>query len=179
MNANRSVMDAFSQRGGGPQSFQSDSPGGGKGSGGGGKGKGSSFQGSGGKGKGGKGGVSSGGKGGKGMWRDGTGGKGGSGTADRRSYESHDAVGKAMVFSGRGKGGQFDDADSDAISGDFDAMFDELIDATMNAPNGCLVFDYEATEEEKCAAITLIDQSAPRTIEELLGYTRLEAAIGE
>jgi len=157
MEANRAVVEAFTRGGGGPMPASSPPAFGGKGGGG---GKGGRFQGKGG------------GRG-DGARRRPDGGKGGrGGGAAARQYEGAEAVGKAQVFSGF-RPGQFED-----VEGGEDAMMEALIDATMDAPNGCLVFDYEATDAEKAALVAAIDQSAPRGIEELLAYNRLEAAIG-
>ena len=55
-------------------------------------------------------------------------------------------------------------------------MMDALIEATMKAPNGTLVFDFVASDEEKAALLAPWDQSTPRPLDHLLAYGTLAAS---
>ena len=74
--------------------------------------------------------------------------------------------------------GQFDDVDvPPGVM--IEQSISTLIDATSRAPNGVLVFDYEPTEKEKKAAIAQLPGNiSDRSIEELLSYRKLDAALG-
>ena len=123
MNANRAVVNAFDNRGGkgGPQSARTpprDSGGG----------KGSSFAASG---RGGKGSFSGGRGGGKGR----KGGKGSSGSgSDERAAPLPTAVRVTLSQ------GQFDDAEYGSTSQA--EMMDDLIERSLEAPDGILIYDY-------------------------------------
>lgn len=106
-----------------------------------------------------------GGKGGKGR----KGGKGDSGGAD--SGRGVPVAPRTVTLSR----GQFDDADFGTSS----EMMDDLIDATFDAPDGILVFDYVGTEEEQNSAAAKFDQANPRSLPELLQYSSLATALGE